>query len=409
MRRLLGSALLLCAGLSGTGAVSAQEAQVPQADAKPADPKPPEAALSDGQPNEAKPASLEPAFRSQLQPQPHSRANPPYEPLQVGRRERLLVIAPHPDDETLGAGGVAQRVLAQGGTVSSVIVTAGDGYVEAVQLRTHKAQPQPWEFLRYGERRMREAESAAHLLGGGRIRLDVLGFPDGGLLPLLAAHWPHVNPGRSLTTQREAPPYPGLKDRGESYSGHDLRELLVGYLQKVRPTLVLFTDPLDQHPDHRAVGLFALLSVSDYMRKREPPWPRMFAFVIHYDQWPFDADGRTTSRSQRDARFGYPKDFPVRHQTRSCLTLSDAELKTKDAALGEYRTQQRVMAPFLDGFVRRNECFSLNSELDASFAGREIGVSELAPEPAPEPEPPKRGRKRGRRASAVDATTARQD
>jgi hypothetical protein len=122
----------------------------------------------------------------------------------------------------------------------------------------------------------------------------------------------------------------------------------------------------------------------------------MFAFVIHYDQWPFDPDGGTASRAERDARFGYPKDFPVRDQTRSCLTLSDAELKTKDAALGEYRTQQRVMAPFLDGFVRRNECFSRNTELDASFAGREIGVSELSPDPKPEPEAPKRARKRGR-------------
>src|SRR5688572_16478209 len=54
-----------------------------------------------------------------------------YEPLQVGPHERLLVIAPHPDDETLGAGGLAQRVLAQGGIVRTVVVTAGDGYVEA--------------------------------------------------------------------------------------------------------------------------------------------------------------------------------------------------------------------------------------------------------------------------------------
>jgi LmbE family N-acetylglucosaminyl deacetylase len=341
------------------------------------------------------PESAQP-FRSQLQPQPHARPNPPYEPLQVGRRERLLVIAPHPDDETLGAGGLAQRVLAQGGTVSTVVITAGDGYVEAVQKRTHKAQPQPWEFLRYGERRIREAESAAHVLGAGRIRVDVLGFPDGGLSPLLAAHWSHLNPSRSLTTQREAPPYPGVRERerGESYSGHDLRRLLLSYVQKIRPTLVAFTDPLDQHPDHRAAGLFALLAVSDFMRTRTTLWPRMLAFVIHYDQWPFDPDGRTSSRTERDARFGYPQDFPVRNQTRSCLTLTDAELKQKDAALNEYRTQQRVMAAFLDGFVRRNECFSLNTELDASFAGREIGqVSEWVPEPKADAAPGKRAKR----------------
>ena len=34
--------------------------------------------------------------------------------LEVGAHERLLVVAPHPDDETLGAAGLAQRVLARG-------------------------------------------------------------------------------------------------------------------------------------------------------------------------------------------------------------------------------------------------------------------------------------------------------
>src|SRR2546430_10087895 len=45
--------------------------------------------------------------------------------LAVKRGERLLVLAPHPDDETLGAGGLIQRVLARGGTVRVVLVTAG--------------------------------------------------------------------------------------------------------------------------------------------------------------------------------------------------------------------------------------------------------------------------------------------
>jgi LmbE family N-acetylglucosaminyl deacetylase len=304
--------------------------------------------------------------------QSQSQALPPYEPLHVGPRERLLVIAPHPDDETLGAGGLAQRVLAQGGSVRSVVVTAGDGYLEAVQLRTRKQQPEPWAFLRYGERRLRELLSATHLLGLGRIQLDVLGFPDGGLSPLMAAHWEHLNPNRSLTTLRDAPPYPMCKDRNASYSGHDLREALLEIMRDLRPTLIAFTDPLDQHPDHRAVGLFALLSVSDYMKKRRSLWPRLLAFVIHYDAWPFDPDGETRSRTARDPKNGFPLDFPARNQTRSCLALDDTELAVKQAALGEYRTQQSVMAPFLAGFVRRLECFSLNTELDATFAGRAV-------------------------------------
>ncbi len=48
-------------------------------------------------------------------PSPAPGTKPPplgsYESLKIGDRERLLVIAPHPDDETLGAAGLIQRVI----------------------------------------------------------------------------------------------------------------------------------------------------------------------------------------------------------------------------------------------------------------------------------------------------------
>src|SRR5262245_37483517 len=46
----------------------------------------------------------------------------PPDPMGVGEGERLLVIAPHPDDETLGAGGLIQRVIAHHGAVHVVLV-----------------------------------------------------------------------------------------------------------------------------------------------------------------------------------------------------------------------------------------------------------------------------------------------
>jgi len=99
----------------------------------------------------------------------------------VERGERLLVIAPHPDDETLGAGGLIQRVLSAHGTVRVVLVTAGDGYVEAVRYETGRLRPRAPVYVAYGERRLREARAAGRKLGGDRVRLGLLGFPDGGL------------------------------------------------------------------------------------------------------------------------------------------------------------------------------------------------------------------------------------
>jgi LmbE family N-acetylglucosaminyl deacetylase len=41
----------------------------------------------------------------------------------TGLPERLVVIAPHPDDETLGAGGSIARFAAQGVEVSVLVVS----------------------------------------------------------------------------------------------------------------------------------------------------------------------------------------------------------------------------------------------------------------------------------------------
>ena len=46
--------------------------------------------------------------------------------LPVSAQTRLLVIAPHPDDETLGCGLLLQQVLAAGGEVRIILMTDGD-------------------------------------------------------------------------------------------------------------------------------------------------------------------------------------------------------------------------------------------------------------------------------------------
>src|SRR3954451_20581648 len=43
----------------------------------------------------------------------------------------VLVVAPHPDDDVLGAGGVIQQALAIGKSVVVVFMTNGDGYPDA--------------------------------------------------------------------------------------------------------------------------------------------------------------------------------------------------------------------------------------------------------------------------------------
>lgn len=286
-------------------------------------------------------------------------ATPAPAPLDVGAGERLLVVAPHPDDETLGAGGLMQRVLANGGSVHILLFTAGDGYVEAVEKETGRPRPRPAEFVAYGERRLAELRAAIRELSGGQVRLEVLGFPDGGLEPLLhAQHWLRSHPERSPTTRATEPPYPEALDPSAAYDGADLLHAVERTLRTWQPTTVVLPDPLDAHPDHRAAGLFTLLALDAVTRRGDgpaAPLPRMLAYLVHWPGWPGGRGGAPPA--PRDTPLELPSDLAPERR-RLALTLDDGERAVKERALSRHASQQEAMGPFLAAFVRRTEPFT---------------------------------------------------
>lgn len=284
-------------------------------------------------------------------------ARPPA-PLEVGRGERLLVVAPHPDDETIGAGGLIQRVLARGGEVRVVLITAGDGFVGAVAQESGSPRPRPDAFVAYGALRLRESRAALRTLAADRARLQILAFPDGGLDQLLEAHWWRGQPERSRTTGATNPPYGDALEPDVPYDGDDLRRELATIIRETRPTLVALPDPLDRHPDHRATGLFTLLALNDWAADRpQPARPRLLAYLVHWPDWPPDWNAAAPV-----ARAAAPLELPVsfhRPGRRVALSLSDDEWRTKQSAMERYATQQDAMAVFLAAFARRSEPFTL--------------------------------------------------
>jgi LmbE family N-acetylglucosaminyl deacetylase len=283
--------------------------------------------------------------------------------LDVSTGERLVVVAPHPDDETLGAAGLIQRVLTRGGAVRVVLVTAGDGYVEAVVHETGRPRPRPAEYVAYGERRLREARRALRELGGDAIRAEhLLGFPDGGIEPLLTAYRERTHPEHSSTTGASAPPYPEAEHPDVRYDGDDLRAALVRCFSDVQPTMIAFPDPLDRHPDHRATGRFTLLAVQELMRGPEgsrPAMPRLLAYLVHWPDWPPGWDATNLSAPAVDAPLALPPSFPSRGLNHVVLTLTDSEVSAKRRALARYASQQQVMPGLLASFVRRTEPFTV--------------------------------------------------
>lgn len=308
-------------------------------------------------------------------------------PLQIPAGERLMVIAPHPDDETLGTGGLIQRVLRQRGRVQVVLLTAGDGYIEAVVHETGDLRPRASEFVAYGKRRLGEIRAALHTLAGShtreqRVRLEFLGFPDGGLIGLLTRHWLRSEPARSRTTAASDPPYPDAVEPDVPYDGSDLRRELHRLIAKFRPSLIALPDPLDKHPDHRAAGLFALLALADWRpeaARLHAPDPRTLAYVVHWPDWPpgWNADHPIFDVG---ARLNLPIDLPPRMGAPVLLDLTPAEIEGKRAALERHATQQKEMPIFLATFVRRSEPFTLRLPMPAEHVGQLI---QTRPTPTP--------------------------
>jgi LmbE family N-acetylglucosaminyl deacetylase len=121
----------------------------------------------------------------------------------------FLVVAPHPDDETLGSGGFIARARRLNQKVRVVIVTdGGQGILDEATTPEEMANT-----------RRQEALDAAALLGMAKEDVLFLNIPDG-----QASH--HI---------------PALE------------EALRREIELFRPQLVLSPHGIDRHPDHRAV------------------------------------------------------------------------------------------------------------------------------------------------------------
>ena len=96
---------------------------------------------------------------------------PDLQTLLPGAPERLLVLAAHPDDETLGAGGLIAALAAAGTSIDVIVATAGEASHPDSETHT------PERLAQIREQELRDAVAA--LAPQARVRL--LGLPDGAL------------------------------------------------------------------------------------------------------------------------------------------------------------------------------------------------------------------------------------
>jgi len=285
-------------------------------------------------------------------------APPPSVPpinLSVNKATRLLVIAPHPDDDVLAAGGLMRRVVSRGGSVRVVWLSSGDGFPEGVEtvegVKPPLAHLTPLDYQQYGVLREQEARAALASLGVGAQSLTFLGFPDEGLCELASKYLSaKIQAYQSPYTSRISPPLTEQVIRGVHYRGIDVRRELERVVESFNPTLLVVPHPEDEHPDHCSTHIFVKEALDALARKGRVA-PRVLHYVVHYRRWPVAAEDASTNVLQP------PVNFPPAEGRWASLALTPDETGAKRAALLLYRSQMMVIGRFLLAFARSNELF----------------------------------------------------
>ncbi|HEX7814166.1 PIG-L family deacetylase [Dyella sp.] len=164
----------------------------------------------------------------------------------IDKQTRLLVIAPHPDDETISAGGLLQQVRDAGGDIRIWLLTDGDNNPWPQRWLERRVWIGAEGRRRWGMRRRREVVGALRTLGLAPEQLEGFSWPDMGLT-------------RQLKTDHEA-----------------MLDLLGARLRAWRPNTVVLPDLGDHHPDHGVAHVLLRLALA-----REGLAPCLLTYLVH--------------------------------------------------------------------------------------------------------------------------------
>ncbi|GEM_PF-2505118 len=136
---------------------------------------------------------------------------------------RVLVIAPHPDDDVIACAGLLQRA----GEPRILFVTDGERNPWPQRFLFGKLRLTDEDRAQWGAMRRREALESLQITGAGEHQTRFLGFPDQRLM--------------------------SLARRGD----RRLLALLTEEIRTFAPTLIVSPSTFDAHYDHRAIAWYA--------------------------------------------------------------------------------------------------------------------------------------------------------
>ena len=263
--------------------------------------------------------------------------------------DRVLIIAPHPDDETIATAGVIQCAKKAGAAVKIMCFTNGDHNELAFIVYEKRIPLQSGEFIHMGETRRNETIAAMKSLGLERQDLIFLGYPDFGTMEILTKYWGDTKPFFSFLTKQSKVPYPDCLSPGAPYTGESILNDIEKVLLDFKPTKIFVSGPVDTNRDHRALYLFTHIALWDLEGKIGEP--EIYPYIIHVLGWP------SPRGYHPELGLDVPGDLKDNSISWQTLDLTGEEIKAKRDAIALYKSQIEYAPAYLFTFARKNELF----------------------------------------------------
>jgi LmbE family N-acetylglucosaminyl deacetylase len=213
-------------------------------------------------------------------------------------RSRVMLIAPHPDDEALACSVILQQAVRAGAAIRVVYVTDGDNNPWPQRALERRWRLSASDRKRWGKLRRSEALAALRVLGIHPSDIQFLGLPDQGLTDLL------------------------LRDCNSALTR------IAQVIDDWSPTDILAPSIFDIHPDHNAVAVMMRLIFADFVTPGVSQWN----YLVH---------GRSPAFFDRAAQ----------------LSPSEMETATKRDAIRRHQTQIKLSRRRFLRYATRSERF----------------------------------------------------
>src|SRR5438477_12722723 len=245
-------------------------------------------------------------------------------------RSRLMLIAPHPDDEALACSVILQKAVRAGAAIRIIYVTDGDDNPWPQRAVERRWRLSASDRERWGKLRRSEALAALRVLGIHPAEVQFLALPDQGLTDLL------------------------LRDCNSALTR------LIEVIDDWSPTDILVPSLSDIHPDHNAVAVMMRLIFADFLAGEVSQWN----YLVHGCSAAFF--DRATELSSSEVETATKRDAIRRHQTQ--MKLSRRRFLRYATRPERFLRVERESAVWCDGAVYSVSRTRDNLNVDLRFA-----------------------------------------